>query len=450
MYFIIKYVTGDFMNDVRKFIDSLNLKNKCVVVAVSGGPDSMYLLDMLLKLRDNLNIKIVVAHVHHNLRKESDIEAYEVEKYCKKNNVIFEMKKIEEYPNNKFSEESARKIRYLFFDKVVNKYNAYILFTAHHGDDLIETILMRISRGSSLKGYAGFERISNSRGYIIARPLLYLTKKEIIEYLDKNNIWYAEDMSNKNDKYTRNRYRMYILPELKKENINIHKKFIEFNNKLLLANSYIDSQIDKIYEKVVYNNEVDVDKFNKLETILKLYLLERYIKNIYLDDIVLIENKHIDIIIKLLNNNVNKTIDLPGDKKGILEYNKFKVTNKINIESYEYIFNGYLELPNGHKLEKVDEIDNNSNYMTRLYSSSIKLPLHVRTRKNGDVMCVKNMLGSKKINDIFIDCKIPKEQRDTNPIVTDDNNTIVWIPGIKKSHLDRKIDEKYDIIIKYT
>ena len=83
------------MNDVYEFINRLNIKNKCIVVAVSGGPDSMYLLDMLLKLRDKLKLKIVVAHVHHNLRKESDFEATKVEEYCKDNDIIFEMKKID-------------------------------------------------------------------------------------------------------------------------------------------------------------------------------------------------------------------------------------------------------------------------------------------------------------------------------------------------------------------
>ncbi len=437
------------MNDVYEFINRLNIKNKCIVVAVSGGPDSMYLLDMLLKLRDKLKLKIVVAHVHHNLRKESDFEATKVEEYCKDNDIIFEMKKIDEYPSGKFSEDAARKIRYNFFDEVVKKYNSDILFTAHHGDDLIETVLMRISRGSSLKGYSGFPSISNDRGYKIVRPLLYLTKEEIKDYLDKNNIWYASDMSNECDKYTRNRYRKYILPELKKENNNIHKKYIEFSDKIMLAHEFIELELDKIYEDIVYNIEIDVAKFNKLHTILKIYLLEKYLKNIYNENIIYIESKHINIIINLLNSKSNSTINMPCNMKGILEYNKFKIINNVNNKSYDYIFNECLELPNGHIIKKVDSIDNNSNYMTRINSCDIKMPIHVRTRRNGDIINVKNMLGSKKVNDIFTDCKVSKELRDTYPIVADDNGVVIWIPGIKKSQLDMKKDEKYDIILEY-
>ncbi len=144
------------MDSVYKFIDSLNIKSEYVVTAISGGPDSMFLLEVLKKY----NFKIVVCHVHHNHRAESDNEALMVEEYCKKNNMIFEFMKIEEYTNNTFTEVEARELRYKFFDKVLKKYNSDILFTAHHGDDLIETVLMRLTRGSSLKGYAGFEPIS--------------------------------------------------------------------------------------------------------------------------------------------------------------------------------------------------------------------------------------------------------------------------------------------------
>jgi len=437
------------MNYVYKFIEKLNINNTTVVAAISGGPDSMLLLDILLDLKDKMKLNIVVAHVHHNLRAESDYEAIEVEKYCKENNLIFEMKKIEEYPNGKFSEESARKIRYDFFDEVIKKYNSDILFTAHHGDDLIETVLMRLTRGSSLKGYAGFESISNDRGYKIVRPLIYLTKKEIEEILSKKVIWYAKDMSNENDKYTRNRYRKYILPELKKENVNVHYKFIEFNEKLLMANDYLKKQSDKIYNNLVCNNEINVDKFNELDHIIKIYILEKYLKNIYKDNITEINNKHINIIIDYMLKNINTMFDLPYNKKAVIEYNEFKVTETKNRESYEYTFYDYIDLPNGKRIEIDNNTDLTSNFVIHLNSKDIKMPFHVRNYKQGDRMTVKNMLGSKKVSDIFIDVKLSKDLRDIYPIVTDDTGEIIWIPGIKKSHLDRKKEQKYDIILKY-
>lgn len=438
------------MQEVYKFIDTLNLNNKCVVAAISGGPDSMFLLDLLIKLRNKLNIKIVVAHVHHNLRKESDEEAIKVEEYCKNNNLIFEMKKIEKYPNNKFSEEAARKIRYEFFDEIIKKYNSDILFTAHHGDDLIETILMRITRGSTLNGYAGFKAISSSRGYKIARPLIYLTKQEIVKYLDENNIWYAQDMSNKSDNYTRNRYRNYILPELKKENINVHQKFINFSKKILSADEYLKNEASKIYNDIIKNEEICVSEFNKLDYIIKIYILEKYLNYIYKDNICAIGNTHIDIILDILSNKNNSIIDLPNNKKGVLEYNKFKIIDKLNDISYNIPFTDQVDLPNNYEI-KVDNFTKiSTNYVIHLNSKEIKLPFYVRNKKENDKMKVKNMNGTKKVNDIFTDCKVLKELRNTYPIVTDATGEIIWIPGLKKSHLDRKKEGKYDIILKYS
>ena len=437
------------MNYVYKFIEKLNIKNTTIVVAISGGPDSMLLLDILMSLREKLNLKIVVAHVHHNLRKESDNEAIEVEKICNENDLIFEMKKIEEYPNGKFSEEVARKIRYEFFGEVVSKYNADTLFTAHHGDDLIETILMRLTRGSSLKGYAGFESISNDRGYKIARPLIYLTKQEIVDELDKKGMWYAIDMTNVDTKYTRNRYRKNILPELKNENSNVHLKFVDFNEKLLMANDFIVKETEKKYKDVVINESIIIDKFNELDEIIKIGILEKYLKDIYKDEITLIDNRHINIILEYLEGNINTIFDLPHNKKGIIEYNKFKVSELKKVENYEYEFTDYVELPNGKKIVVDNTTPLTSNYVIHLNSEDIKLPFHVRNYKPGDRMSVKNMLGTKKVSDIFTDSKISKELRDSCPIVTDDTGEIIWIPGVKKSNFDMKKQRKYDIILKY-
>ena len=140
-------------NQVNTFIKENIKKNDVVLIAVSGGPDSMCLLDLMLKYRDKTNIKIIVSHVHHNVRKESDDELLFVKDYCAANNVIFESMKINEYSGSNFECE-ARNKRYDFFDKLALKYGAKYLLTAHHGDDLMETILMRIVRGSNLKGYS--------------------------------------------------------------------------------------------------------------------------------------------------------------------------------------------------------------------------------------------------------------------------------------------------------
>ena len=204
------------MDKVIKYLmNDLKLKDKdIIVIGNSAGPDSMALTDILLKLREKIDIKIICAHVNHNVRKESKEEAIFLKEYCEENDIIFESMIIEKYGDDNFHNE-ARAIRYSFFDKIVKKYDANYLMTAHHGDDLMETILMRIVRGSSLKGYAGFKTVVEKDTYKIVRPLIFMTKEEIKDYDDKLGIKYAIDASNFKAKYTRNRYRKVVLPFLK-------------------------------------------------------------------------------------------------------------------------------------------------------------------------------------------------------------------------------------------
>ena len=209
--------------------------NNYVVIGVSAGPDSMCLLDLLQKK----TTKIVVCHINHNVRKESIEEEEYITKYCQDKNIILEKTTINNYQENNFENE-ARKKRYMFYEEILKKYNSKTLLLAHHGDDLIETILMKISRGSNLEGYAGIKEISNVKNYQIIRPLLKYTKEDIINYNKSNNIKYYNDSSNQSTNYTRNRYRLNILPLLKKEDKNIHKKYENIIEKTsLIANGIL-------------------------------------------------------------------------------------------------------------------------------------------------------------------------------------------------------------------
>ena len=211
--------------DLDKLITSLDMPNdEYIVVGVSSGPDSMALLHLLKK---NSNKKIVCAHVNHNVRRNSIKEELYLKDYCEENNIIFESYKITSYNLNNFEAE-ARIKRYSFFEKTLKKYHSKTLFLAHHGDDLVETIIMKIIRGTNLEGYAGIKKYSKQKNYIIIRPLIYLTKDDIIKYNQKNKIKYYIDKTNKNIKYTRNRIRRKILTALKKEDKNIHLKFLKF------------------------------------------------------------------------------------------------------------------------------------------------------------------------------------------------------------------------------
>lgn len=428
---------------------SNNSKNT-IVVACSGGPDSMALLNLCITLRNECNLDIICAHVNHNVREESAEEQVFVENFCLKNNVIFECMKITNYTDDNFENE-ARIKRYSYFDELIKKYNAKFLLTAHHGDDLIETILMRITRGSTLKGYSGFSQIVDKNNYKILRPLIYYTKDQLIEYNKKQGVQFVVDKTNEMDIHTRNRYRKYVLPMLKKENSNVHEKFLKFSKTLLEYNTYVNNLIIDSKNNVYVNSRLDIEKFLGLDKFIGMRVIGLILEDIYQDDLMLLTDKHIDLVYELITSvKTNSYICLPNGINAMKEYNSlvFEKEN-LDVSDYEYELVESVTLPNEKVIKFTNDINDNSNFICRLDSADIKLPLIVRNRRNGDKMTIKGLSGSKKIKDIFINEKVSMRDRQVWPVVTDSTDTIVWLPGLKKSQFDKKKNEKYDIIIKY-
>ena len=440
------------MEEVYNFIrNNIGLKmDDSVVIGVSGGPDSMALLYIMNEFKKMMNLKLICAHINHNVRKESEQERIDLENYCKENNIIFEYIKIEKWGEDNFHNE-ARTIRYNFFEELIENYDAKYLMTAHHGDDLIETILMRIVRGSTLKGYSGFSRIVEKNNYTIVRPLITLTKDEIIKFVENNNIKYAIDNSNNEDHYTRNRYRHTVLPFLKQEEYNVHKKFLKFSETLLENNKYIEKETSKVINEVFINGILDITRFKELEKVIQIKIIYNILEKIYGDDLLIISDVHVELILNLIKSNKsNSVVHLPNNVIVIKTYNELTFSyDEDTYSEYEIEIENLVNIPNGKIIEKVYDTMDNSNNVIKLNSNEIKLPLYVRNKRNGDKMEVKGLNGSKKISDIFIDSKIKPSDRDLWPVVLDSEDRIVWLPGLKKSKLDKKNTEEYDIILRY-
>lgn len=425
-----------------EFLEENITDNSEVIIACSGGPDSMCLLNLLIKLRNKKNLELIVAHVNHKLRSASDDEAKMVEEYAKKNNVTFELQELD-YQNTKFSEDDAHRKRYKFFKSLIKKYKAYYLITAHHGDDLIETILMRIARGSNLNGYIGIKRVTQNEDYVTLRPLLSTTKDEIIKYNESENIPYVIDESNDSLKYTRNRYRKNVLPFLKNEDEYIHLKYLKFSEELEEYDNFVNNYIKE--KEFIVDNQIVINKITNESEFIKRKTIELIVKSIQVNDYFNISDKQMNELLKLIYNS-NKSIDLNNNYIGINEYGYLKITKKQNNEYQEIILDKDLEFLGFNFYYNCDN-GNSSNNCIYLNSSEVTLPLKLRTRCNGDKMQVLN-LGTKKINDIFIDNKINKELRSNYPILVDAKNNIIWLPSLKKSQFCKDKSEKYDIIIK--
>ncbi len=415
-----------------------------VVVGVSAGPDSMCLLN-LLEQKTN---KIVVCHINHNIRKQSIIEENYLKDYCKEHNLIFESMTIKEYKENNFENE-ARKIRYKYYEEILKKYNSNKLFLAHHGDDLIETVLMKIERVSNIEGYAGIKKVSKLKNYDIIRPLLPYTKEDIINYNKSHSITYYIDSSNTNIDYTRNWYRHKVLPILKEKDKDIHLKFLKYSETLQEYNEYIDREIKRKLPYILKNNIINIDNLNKEDNFLKKNILYYIMNDIYNNESNIITEKHIQNILFIINSNKpNQSINMPKNKILVKEYNKLYIKDNIDIvNDYKIELKDNIKINNITFKIETDE-DEDGNNICRINSKNIKLPLYLRNRKNGDYIILKSSNNRKKIKEIFIENKLPLSKRNIYPLLTDSNDNIIWIPNMKKSNLCYKKDENYDIIIK--
>ena len=432
--------------NIDNFIKNIDLNNdNYVIVGVSSGPDSMALLHIL---ETNLKCKIVCAHINHNVRKQSNEEEEYLKKYCNQKNIIFESLKITSYKESNFENE-ARKKRYAFYEKLLTKYNSHNLFLAHHGDDLIETIIMKIIRGSNLEGYAGIKTFSYLNNYKIIRPLLSLTKEDILKYNKDNNIKYYIDDTNDNTIYTRNRYRKCFLPLLKKEDKDVHLKFLKYSNTLQEYHNYIEYEIEKKINCIYQSNSINIKELNKEHPFMKKNIIFYILSQIYNNKSNIIkENNLLDILKMTTDNKPNYSINLPKNYIAKKEYNYIYIEkkNEKNNQSYKKILQNINQIDD-MIITLVDNIDTDGNDICRLNSSKIKLPLYLRNKKDGDTIEVKGLNGTKKIKDIFINSKIPKDKRNNYPLLVDSNDNILWIPNIKKSKYNVKKDEFCDIIL---
>ena len=434
------------MKEEKKFLQSYISKDDICVLALSGGPDSMCLLSLLLEL----GISVVCVHINHHTRVSCERDYAFVRDYLQKRGIPLEYFAIDRYESGKFTEQEARDFRYERFREVVLKYRAKCLLTAHHGDDLTETILMRILRGSTLEGYAGIQRKSLWNDIVVLRPLLTVRKKDIYAYLDEHHVPYVEDESNLDDSFLRNRLRHTILPFFGQENPNYHRKMLQFSEVLLGSNSLIKEEVKRLRASIEQDQKINVLAFKQLSLEMKRAYAESYLSDVYQEDIKVISKQHVRLFIEMIENARSSCmLDFPKQFSFVKQNGWCFLQKKQKFEPYCIKVSKSTILPNGDRLEQMDSYGEKSNYYIHLRTSDVCFPLYLTTRKAGMKMEVKNLHGSKKVNDILIDEHIPQFKKDAIPILIDSNGKVLWILGLKKSKYDLEKDESYDIIYKY-
>ncbi len=316
-----------FLKTIKE--ENLIQKKDKIVVGVSGGPDSITLLECLNKYKEKLEIEIIVAHINHLIRKDSTEDEQYVENICKKMNIKCYIKRenvLNIAKNEKIgTEEAGRKVRYEFFDEILKKEKANKIAIAHNMNDNAETILLNLLRGTGLNGLEGIQPMEYNK-YI--RPLINISRKEIEEYVEKNKLKPKIDYTNKENIYKRNKIRNELLPYLKKINPNIVESLSRLSKIVKEENTYIKKETEKIYDNIKIKDEknlgkieLDIKEFNKLEIAIKKNLIIKCIEET-IGDSRNIEKINIDDIIKICSNNIGNKYILPNKKIKILIKNK--------------------------------------------------------------------------------------------------------------------------------
>lgn len=326
------------LETIKKY--ELIKKGNTIVIGVSGGPDSMALLNILICLKNTnkIDCNLVVAHINHGIRKEADEETEYVIKFCKDKNIpcYIKKEKVEELAKIQKigTEEAGRKLRYSFFEEIAKKEDAQKIATAHTANDNAETILMNIMRGSSISGLKGIE-IKRDERYI--RPILQVTRKDIEEYCKQNKLDPREDKTNKENIYTRNKIRNELIPYIKEEfNPNIIVSLNRLSELAKEDEEYFNKQVENKYKNILIEERLgnkieekkdeiilDLKKFNYEEKVIKNRLV-LYTINKLLGSKQNIEKIHITDIVKLCENNIGNKFLVPNKKFKVL-VNKGKI-----------------------------------------------------------------------------------------------------------------------------
>ena len=302
-----------------------------IVLGVSGGPDSICMLDILNQLKnDKIKFDIIVAHINHQIREEANQDEKYVQNYCKKNNIKFCVQRIDvkKYANNNKIglEEAGRKLRYIFFDEVMKLNNGNKIAIAHNKNDKIETIIMNEIRGCGLSGLKGIEPMRNNR---IIRPLIECERIEIEKYCEENNINPRIDKTNFINDCTRNKIRNIVLPYVVKEfNPNIVKTLDRLSEVVSETENYLQKQVEKKYNQLLISKEnnkiiLDLKKFNSEDILIKKRILLYTISEI-LGNTQNIEKINIEDLIKLCQNNIGNKYLKPKSNIKVL-VNKGKI-----------------------------------------------------------------------------------------------------------------------------
>ncbi len=439
------------LQTVRKY--SLLTRGDKVLVSFSGGPDSQALLSFLLSVESLFQLEIGVFHLNHKLRKEADEEEKLIQKQVESlglRDFIYSYDVQAYAQENKLSlEDAGRRLRYQFLEKISDEYGYNKIALGHQLNDSVETFLMRLIQGASVEGLRG---ILPKRGKFI-RPLIEVERLEIESYLNRKEIGYFTDQSNISGKNLRSRIRHYLIPYFLTVNPRFYQAVKRLMEILKEEDELIEETVEKLFKK--YATEVDSGVELRLKKPAQQTVLRRLAKKAYfLAGGKRIDFKHLDRISKLALKGGGR-VSLPGGLEAVARDRKtihIGQPRKQDEESFEFkeiYFRPPGEkslFPLAYKLKGVfldytpelfKRIKNSPPRVAYLDVATLKLPLTVRTWREGDFFYPLGLGKPKKLQDFFVDEKIPRSKRRKIPLI-ESKGKIVWVGGLR-------IDDRFKV-----
>ena len=412
-----------FLSHLKKNFPSISVSK--LIIAISGGVDSIVLFHLCLKLKLNF----FVAHCNFKLRKkESDLDEKFVRDLAIKHNIKFYTKSFNTKKlsnnDNKSIQMVARELRYSWFEELSKELNVKHILTAHHLDDSLETFLINLSRGSGIDGLLGIPEVNDT----VYRPLLIFKKDEILSYAKENKITWREDSSNKKREYLRNQIRLEVIPKLKEINPNLLDNFSKSIDRLQQSKSIIKDKMDDFIKNVSFTRDekiyFEINKIKKVSNIdAYLYeLLKKYNFTQWDDIRDLLDSQSGKQII-------SKTHKLLKDREYLILVKNSEVENKsllINKSSKEVAVSvGKIKVSIAKKISKEDSD------VIYLDSAKLDFPLRVRNVLSGDYFYPFGMNGKKKVSKYLKDKKISVFDKDKVLILETSKNKIIWVVGMR-------------------
>lgn len=447
---------------------SLLQKDDHVVAAVSGGADSMALLYLLSELADSLQISVSAAHADHGLRpEEAAAEKEMVEAFCASRSLSFytETLPVKEYlsEQGKGVQEQARMLRYQFLEKVMKQCGANVLATGHHGDDQIETMLLRMTSGRALWEEVGISASRNQESGRIIRPMLEVSKDSIYAYCEQHSIPFKEDKSNNSDTYARNRIRHHALPAVLHENKEAREHFQTLNEWISTERLFIKDAAEKearglILDQNEHSLTFSISGWKALHLALQRRVIPLLLTYLCKNQHTAVSTIHIEQLLSLLYKPASSfVVNWAGGVlvKRTYDTCTFHLQDSTEAPLVQTEAPKLLEVPGSVsfnewtiKAGRYDgTVDPERNDVFCLAESELRLPVLVRSRKQGDKLHIAGMTGRKKLNRLFIDEKVPKEQRDSWPVVTASDETILWVPMLAKTKKIQRTPVEHSTIL---